>query len=108
MISDGECAEGSIWEALRVAYNEKLTNLRVVVLCNGYSALSKVDVDLLDQRLHTFMPVENCLIIKANLFNYPDFLQGLEGHYHVMTDEDYAELKLEEVPVGSGNTHASK
>lgn len=97
MISDGECAEGSIWESLRIAYDQGLTNLRIVVLCNGYSALGKVDVDLLDQRLHAFMPVDNCLIIKANLFNYPEFLQGLEGHYHVMSDKDYDELKIKEL-----------
>ena len=93
MISDGECAEGSVWEALRVAGEQKLENLRVVVLCNGYSALGPVDVDLLEERLKLFYP---CVTVKSNLFNYPDWLQGLNGHYVVMDDEMYKELKIQE------------
>ena len=91
-ISDGECAEGSLWEALRIAGEQQLDNLRVVVICNGYSALGKVDVDLLEERLKLFYP---CVVVKANLFNYPDWIQGLEGHYHVMTDKEFNELKVE-------------
>lgn len=96
MISDGECAEGSIWESLRIAYDQGLTNLRIVVMCNGYGAYGKIDVDTLEKRLYSFFPGENCLVIKANLFNYPEWLQGLKGHYVTMTDEQYAELKLED------------
>ena len=91
-ISDGECAEGSVWEALRIAGEQQLDNLRVVVICNGYSALGKVDVDLLEERLKLFYP---CVVVKANLFNYPDWMQGLEGHYHVMNDKEFNELKVE-------------
>ena len=93
MISDGECAEGSVWEALRIAGEQKLENLRVVVLCNGYSAYGTVDTDLLEERLKLFYP---SIAIKANLFNYPDWLQGLDAHYIVMDDEQYKELKLPE------------
>lgn len=91
MISDGECAEGSIWEALRFAGEQQLENLRLVVLCNGYGAYGKIDVDLLEQRLQMFFP---CLVVKANLFNYPEWLQGQQAHYVTMSDEQYAELKL--------------
>jgi len=91
LISDGECAEGIVWESLRIAGDLRLENLRVAVLCNGYSALGKVDVDLLEKRLQLFYPT---LIVKANVFNYPSFLQGLEGHYHALTEEDAKELKL--------------
>jgi len=91
MLSDGECAEGSVWEALRIAGEQRLENLRVVVLCNGYSAYGSVDVDLLGQRLEMFYP---SLVIKANMFNYPEFLQGLQGHYVVMNEEQYKKLKL--------------
>jgi len=92
MISDGECAEGSIWEALRIAGEQRLENLRIVVLCNGYSALGEVDTDLLEERLKLFYP---CVVVKANLFNYPDWLQGLSAHYVVMDDEKYKELGVE-------------
>lgn len=93
MISDGECAEGSVWEALRVAGEQRLENIRLVVLCNGYSAYGDVEIDILEKRLQLFYP---CLVVKANLFNYPSFLQGQQAHYHVMSDKDYEELKLPE------------
>lgn len=89
MISDGECAEGSVWEALRVAGEQRLENLRIVVLANGYGAYGKIDTDILEQRLQLFYPL---LVVKANLFNYPDWLQGQGAHYLVMTDEQAKEV----------------
>ena len=43
--SDGECAEGSVWEALRFAYENKVTNLKLYVNANGWSAYDTVDLD---------------------------------------------------------------
>lgn len=91
IISDGEAAEGSVWESLRVAGNLRLENLRVAIICNGYGAYGKVDVDLLEKRLQWFYPT---LVIKANTFNYPDWLQGQQSHYHVLSDQDAKELNL--------------
>lgn len=87
--SDGEMAEGSAWEALRIASDLRLENLRISVVANGYSAMGRVDPDLLDTRMQMFYP---SLVIRTYLFEYPEFLQGLEGHYHVMTDEEYGQL----------------
>jgi len=89
MTSDGACAEGSVWEALRIAAENKLENLRVIVIANGYSAYSKLDLDYLEQRLQSFYPV---LFLKTNLYDFPDWLQGLEGHYHTITDSEYKEV----------------
>lgn len=89
IISDGEAAEGSVWESLRVAGQLKLENLRVAIICNGYGAYGKIDVEVLEKRLQWFYPT---LIIKANTFNYPDWLQGQQAHYLVMTDEQYKEV----------------
>lgn len=88
-ISDGECAEGSIWEALRIAGDFNLKNLRITCIANGYSALSKIDLDYLDNRLNAFYPV---LMAKVDMTSYPVWLQDLEGHYHIMTEEEYAEI----------------
>ena len=93
MISDGECAEGSVWEALRIAGEQQLENIRVVILCNGFGAYGSIETDLLEERMKHFYP---SVAVKANLFNYPDWLQGQEGHYVVMTDEQYAELNIPE------------
>lgn len=90
MTSDGACAEGSVWEALRIATEQRLENLRVVVIANGYSAYSKIDLDYLESRLKSFYPL---LFLKTNLYDFPDWLQGLAGHYHLITDEEMEELK---------------
>ena len=34
LISDGECAEGSVWEALRISQEQNLTNLQLYVNIN--------------------------------------------------------------------------
>lgn len=87
--SDGEMNEGSMWEALRIAGELRLENLRITVVANGYSAMGRVDTDLLDSRIQMFYPT---LVVKSNLFEFPDWLQGLEGHYHILSDEDYQEV----------------
>jgi len=92
IMSDGECAEGSVWESLRVAGDLRLENLRIAVICNGYGAYGKIDVDLLEKRLQMFYPT---LIIKANMFNYPTWMQGLDAHYvKIDTPEKAKELGL--------------
>jgi len=90
LMSDGECAEGSVWEALRIAAENRLENLRVGVNGNGWGAFSKVDIEWLDSRLQFFYP---SLMYKSNLYEYPEWLQGQNGHYAIMTDEQYKELK---------------
>jgi len=88
LTSDGACAEGAVWEALRVAREQRLENLRVTVIANGYSAMGRVDVDDLDARLNAFYPT---LVVRANMFKFPDFLNGLNGHYCVLSKEQYEE-----------------
>jgi len=89
LVSDGEMAEGSCWEALRIAGELRLENLKIVCNANGYSALGKVDVDALDTRMQMFYP---SLVIRTNLFKYPGWLQGVSAHYLSPTNEQYKEL----------------
>jgi len=89
MSSDGEMAEGACWEALKIASGLRIENLRLTVNANGYTALGRTDSDLLDLRLQFFYP---CLVIKTNLFGWPDWLQGVDGHYVVMDKEMYEEV----------------
>ena len=86
LISDGESAEGSVWEALRFIQENNLTNIEVYVNVNGYAAYDKVDVKYLVDRLKVFLPSIN--IRYTNVNQYP-FLRGLNAHYHVMSEEDY-------------------
>jgi transketolase len=89
LISDGEVAEGSIWEALRIATENRLENLRIMLMANGMGAYGKVDLEYLKHRILTFYPL---LIVETDMYKYPDFLNGQEGHYHVLTDEEYKEI----------------
>lgn len=89
--TDGEMAEGSCWEALRVASDLRLENIRLAVVCNGYGAYGKIDTEILEQRVQLFYP---CIVVKANLFNYPDWMQGQESHYVVLDDEKAKELNI--------------
>ena len=86
LISDGESAEGSVWEALRFINDNHLSNIEVYVNVNGYAAYDKVDIKYLEDRLKVFLPTINIRYTSVN--QYP-FLRGLNAHYHVMSEEDY-------------------
>ena len=75
MISDGECAEGSVWESLRIASEQNLTNLKVYVNANGWTSYQSVDLDLLERRLKAFFPVDFRRTKQEEPFI------GLHGHY---------------------------
>ena len=86
LISDGESAEGSVWEALRFIKENNLSNIEIYVNVNGYAAYDKVDVKYLVDRLKVFLPTINIRYTSVN--QYP-FLRGLNAHYHVMSEKDY-------------------
>lgn len=89
MISDGEAAEGSIWESLRFIYLQKLHNLKIYVNINGMSAYEYLDISYLVHRLKSFLPEINIRISNPTDFK---FAKGLLTHYYVMKQEDYAWL----------------
>ena len=89
LISDGEAAEGSIWESLKTIYEEGITNLEVFVNINGLCAYKEVDVDYMSDRLRAFLPTIN--LRYTTVEQYP-FLKGLNAHYHVMREENYNEV----------------
>jgi transketolase len=49
ILGDGECDEGSIWEGLLFAAQQKLSNLLVIVDANGFQGLGRTD-DILNLR----------------------------------------------------------
>ena len=86
LISDGECAEGSIWESLKFVKESGVMNIKIYVNVNGYCAYDSVDTKYLITRLKSFLP--NINIVRTSVSQYP-FLKGINAHYHVMSDEDY-------------------
>lgn len=110
MISDGECTEGSIWEALRLAIDLKLNNLKILLNANGWGAYDIISLDMLFKRLKSF----GCILIRidghdskeiisalkrktdgpllvfaqTSVEQFP-FLKEQDAHYYVMTEEDF-------------------
>lgn len=84
LISDGECDEGSVWEALRIKRDQNISNLHVYANINGQSAYKTIKtLELRDRLIHFDV---NCRF--THLDKYP-FLNGIDAHYYILTDEDY-------------------
>jgi transketolase len=89
LISDGESAEGSIWEALKTIKEEGIDNIEVYVNVNGYAAYKEVDKKYLVNRLEAFLPTIHIRYTDVEQYS---FLRGLNAHYHVMNEENYNEV----------------
>lgn len=114
-ISDGECAEGSIWEAASIASKYKLKNLKIIINANGFAGYEEIVSENLIAKFQSFgcdvvdvdghnvdaitegltMATERPLVIYARtVVDQLPFLKGLSAHYYKMTDADY-QLALE-------------
>jgi len=111
MISDGECAEGSIWEALRILAAQKVKNFKVVVNVNGWAAYMSVSPQRLKAQFEGFgvnvievnghllagleKAIQECqggesiIFARTDVEQFP-FLKGQDAHYYVMNAQDYA------------------
>ena len=92
LISDGECAEGSVWESLKFIQENNIRNIKIYVNVNGYCAYDKVDTAYLEKRLKAFLPDIVLFRTSVNRFS---FLNGINAHYHIMSPEDYKAAKGE-------------
>lgn len=79
LMSDGEVAEGSVWEALRIARDYDLNNLKTYLNFNGYGAYSATYLEEMPKVTETH--VTNAA--------YLPFLQGQDAHYKVMNEKEY-------------------
>lgn len=111
MISDGEASEGSIWESLRIAYDNKVQNIKIIINANGWGAYHKISTSLLKKRIegfgwnalevdahnikklektfHTFSRKYPTVLFGKTTSDQFTFLKGQDAHYYVMTEEDY-------------------
>lgn len=81
--SDGACMEGSVSEAMRFAWSQGLTNLVIQIIANGFGAYSAIPKDRLPR---------NATIVHPDTSRFPEWLQGLNGHYVVMDQAKYEEI----------------
>lgn len=89
VISDGECTEGSIWEAIRFAASKSLKNLRIYVNINNYGAYDQIDGSKLSREL--FALNSDIKPRFTSIFPFENF--GLSGHYIKMDRNQYQELR---------------
>ena len=97
LVSDGECNEGSIWEALRIGYEYHVTNLAIVFNFNGYGAYKEIDGRKLKEGIenycHSFDANGPHLFFQeTSMKEYPSFLQGQQAHYHILTAKEYFDI----------------
>ena len=86
LISDGECAEGCVWEALNYIEASRLP-IHVHVNANGLTALGDSNMS------HTMMDYFSCTEIH-NAEELPEpFLNTINDHYRVLSEEDYEQIK---------------
>lgn len=81
VISDGECAEGSIWESLAFIYEHNI-KIDVHVNMNGFSAYKAINREYLIKRLKSFLPAINIW----ETSNHP-FEEGLSAHYCLVEEK---------------------
>jgi transketolase len=92
MISDGECAEGVVWESLYYMDISKIKNIKLYVMANGYGAYKEIDINDITSRIINFTRnlSSNVYIVDVRQLaeNFP-FLHDLNAHYHIMKENDY-------------------
>lgn len=83
LTSDGELAEGSVYEASNIMRKYKVKNLKVFVNWNGYGGYDKSMVNK-DHFKDVFKIIDTSKDLKKF-----KFLEGLKGHYATMDKQTY-------------------
>jgi len=76
LISDGECFEGAVWETANMMRTYDITNLKVYLNYNGFSAYGTVHPWMIDN-IKAVMP--SITIVPTDVRDYG--LDGLSAHY---------------------------
>ncbi len=83
LLSDGEMAEGSVWEALHIIRDEKIDNIKIYLNDNGYGAYKETYLGAIPNFIKWRF---------TNMDDYPKWLQGQIAHYKVLNEAEYKEL----------------
>jgi transketolase len=99
LVSDGECAEGSVWESLNIIQENKIMNLMVFININGFGAYRKINKQLLKSCLLAHIPdvCHNFVFWDRwdkTVGNFPFLKNDLSDHYSVLTQEEYDAFAL--------------
>lgn len=109
LMSDGEMAIGTTWEAMNIAFHHGLDNLYIIIDCNGFQAMGRVEEVLGVEKLdcqheevdgHNYEEVEKAIgdYYDGPIFIYANTIKGkgvsfMENnnlwHYAQIKPEDY-------------------
>jgi transketolase len=91
LVSDGECAEGSIWETLRIWNELNLNNLNIYFNHNGFGAYKKINSLQLISVINKFTYRNNTKLNHCITENHeiPFLNNNLSDHYHIINDLEY-------------------
>lgn len=94
VISDGEMAEGVIWESLNFIREHLLDNLHVIVHWNGFGAYRKTPwIGRVHKELYDTLDVRGSDPLYLDI----PFLNGLDAHYYTMTEADWKWVQSQEI-----------
>lgn len=88
IISDGELAEGVVYESLNHVRLSGLSNLHVYLHANGYAACRPVSIEETTRVAKALLPAIFIHTRSPESYGLP-FLRGLDAHYHTITDDEY-------------------
>ncbi len=86
LLSDGECAEGSVYEAINIIIDQRISNIRLYINDNGYGAYRKSNLS------EIFYDKSFINIVETDMNDYPEWLRGQIAHYKVLDKKEYTEL----------------
>jgi len=97
LISDGECAEGSIWESLNVMQENNIRNLDVVVNINGFGAYRNINKQLLKSSILAHVPD---IADKFHFWDkwdsrvgkFPFLKNDISDHYSTLSEKEYTDF----------------
>lgn len=93
LTSDGEWAEGSIWESLNIMAEQEVDNLYIHVNANGYGAFRKIDVHSLEHTIMSHLPMHLTGNVHVYLTHHiMNVHNDQSAHYFKPTDEEFKEL----------------
>ena len=87
--SDGEWAEGSVWESLRLMSDLPVKNLSLTVIMNGFSAYDDVNIEKLRGRILRFSLSSDITFYTPLTLTH---FFGIQGHYKKLDKFEYEEL----------------
>lgn len=91
LISDGEMAEGSMYEALNYIQNKNLTNIKIYINYNGYTAYDSTPTTT--RKLIDMMGVDSdrIRVYGTDTEEFPH-IDGLLAHYKVLNDSEFKDV----------------